>query len=618
MPPKRPNEAEGANGLESAVKKPRTSAEGAGPQSIQAQIEAARARAQALLAKHQPNLRSGANGSGQEAGSSAASRPAQPVARPPQAPSNGVSSKPASGLDIAAMQKQLAEARQRTLERTSMLTNKGVLPASRERDGDARGSGIHPLLSGRGETSSAPSTSTSARGKPASTYTPRQNYGPKFSSLNANNRFGTPSAPGPLSSALEVPEKVNPYLSQTDGDEEAGLSSVAPKSRSMHKGMAFHRPGRHVRAAEEARREAQMEALKKRIQESARKAGMEELSAEERALRRNPPPEVEWWDMAFLPGKTYDAVAILDARNEKSKEGDDDGGPLLAGEGSPIDLYIQHPIPIPAPTDKNKVSAKGVMLTKKEMKKMRKQRRLAEQEDKRDRIKMGLLPPDPPKVKLSNLMRVLTSEAVADPTKVEAQVRREVAARKDKHERTNEENKLTPEERHAKLLAKQQSDEAKGLFSLVFKIRHLISPSHKFKARKNALQNGLTGLAVFHENFALIVVEGASKGIKAYKHLMTNRINWQDPGRPKEEDDDETASSAAKEGAGGQDELAKVEWSENRCDLIFEGPIRERNVAHGFRARNAPSDTDAKEILGPMMAPYWDLAKRFKDPSLEE
>ncbi|MCO5595533.1 hypothetical protein L7F22_049578 [Adiantum nelumboides] len=110
---------------------------------------------------------------------------------------------------------------------------------------------------------------------------------------------------------------------------------------------------------------------------------------------------------------------------------------------------------------------------------MRKQRRLAEQEDKRDRIKMGLLPPDPPKgescflkepfeaytdfrsVKLSNLMRVLTSEAVADPTKVEAQVRREVAARKDKHERTNEENKLTPEERHAKLLAKQQSDEAK-------------------------------------------------------------------------------------------------------------------------------------------------------------
>ena len=35
--------------------------------------------------------------------------------------------------------------------------------------------------------------------------------------------------------------------------------------------------------------------------------------------------------------------------------------------------------------------------TKKEQKKMRRLRRKAEQQDKRDRIKMGLLPPDPPK-----------------------------------------------------------------------------------------------------------------------------------------------------------------------------------------------------------------------------
>ena len=34
---------------------------------------------------------------------------------------------------------------------------------------------------------------------------------------------------------------------------------------------------------------------------------------------------------------------------------------------------------------------------KKEQKKMRKQRRQAELQDKRDRIRMGLIPPDPPK-----------------------------------------------------------------------------------------------------------------------------------------------------------------------------------------------------------------------------
>lgn len=32
-----------------------------------------------------------------------------------------------------------------------------------------------------------------------------------------------------------------------------------------------------------------------------------------------------------------------------------------------------------------------------ETKKMRKQRRQAERQDKRDRIRMGLIPPDPPK-----------------------------------------------------------------------------------------------------------------------------------------------------------------------------------------------------------------------------
>lgn len=76
------------------------------------------------------------------------------------------------------------------------------------------------------------------------------------------------------------------------------------------------------------------------------------------------------------------------------------GGPLIVGEGSPIDSYIQHPIPIPAPSDKIRVEPRGVMLTKKEMRKMRKQRRAAELQDKRDRIKMGLLPPEAPKGEL--------------------------------------------------------------------------------------------------------------------------------------------------------------------------------------------------------------------------
>ena len=40
---------------------------------------------------------------------------------------------------------------------------------------------------------------------------------------------------------------------------------------------------------------------------------------------------------------------------------------------------------------------------------------------------MGLLAPDEPKVKMSNLMRVLGNEQIMDPTKVEAQVRAQMA-----------------------------------------------------------------------------------------------------------------------------------------------------------------------------------------------
>ena len=46
-----------------------------------------------------------------------------------------------------------------------------------------------------------------------------------------------------------------------------------------------------------------------------------------------------------------------------------------------------------------------------------------------DPIRQGLLEAPKPKVKLSNMMRVLGSEATADPTAVEAQVRQQMEDR---------------------------------------------------------------------------------------------------------------------------------------------------------------------------------------------
>ena len=76
-------------------------------------------------------------------------------------------------------------------------------------------------------------------------------------------------------------------------------------------------------------------------------------------------------------------------------------------------------------------------------------------------------------VRLANLMKVLTTDAVQDPTKVEARVRREVAGRKIAHDKMNNERKLTEEARHEKIENKKAEEERKGLYVAVFKYVHL-------------------------------------------------------------------------------------------------------------------------------------------------
>jgi U4/U6 small nuclear ribonucleoprotein PRP3 len=123
---------------------------------------------------------------------------------------------------------------------------------------------------------------------------------------------------------------------------------------------------------------------------------------------------------------------------------------------------------------------------------MRKLRKKQELQDKRDRIRMGLLPPDPTQrygtyydftsytsslilslettVRLANLMKVLTSDAVQDPTRVEARVRRDVAMRKHTHEKMNAERKLTDEQRREKVETKKVDQEKRGIFGAGFQV----------------------------------------------------------------------------------------------------------------------------------------------------
>ncbi|TXT04244.1 hypothetical protein VHUM_04242 [Vanrija humicola] len=431
---------------------------------------------------------------------------------------------------------------------------------------------------------------------------------PKFSTVRANAAI--------VEEAQKVIEKTKPALAtaaisnpyaagaqtqpgppgaQNDADA-GGPSARGRKSRKMQ----FSAPGRYVRQGDQLRNEIKLEELKQRIAAQSVKAGLDsEFDVVQRSLKRAQPPTVEWWDEAILPkGATYDDIDKADEYFRTS-------------EDSLITHLVQHPIAIAAPSDR-KQPERGLMLTKKEQKKMRRQRRLAELQDKRDRQKMGLIPPDPPKVRLANLMKVLTSDAVQDPTKVEAKVRREVAMRQFRHEKDNESRKLTKEERHEKEYEKlAQKERNDGLYASVYIVKYLTNGRHKFKVRETAKNDMLSGICVFHPNFALVVVEGVQSKIRHYRQLMLHRIDWTEEARPHGEADDDSDGSDdedKKKKAEGEDD--GPDMSENKCELIWEGEIPERTFKI-FRARHAETDGAGKDWLTQKYEGMWDLAKRW-------
>ncbi|KAJ7637077.1 pre-mRNA processing factor 3-domain-containing protein [Roridomyces roridus] len=424
-------------------------------------------------------------------------------------------------------------------------------------------------------------------------YKPMQ---PKFASIKANTRNApTPPPPPPP----VVVESVNPYASSSNS-KDTGLFEGAPKDRSG-RNFRFNPKGKYVAMGNQMRQENQLEALKQRIAESARKAGLDGDMGIERGIKRPAPPEAEWWDQPLLPNRKYDDIEMgMEHLNIRTSD-------------SPITIYIQHPIPIPAPGDKNQIALKPMMLTKKEQKKMRKLRRAADLQDKRDRVAMGLIPPDPPKVRLSNMMKVLTSDAVQDPTRVEARIRREVAMRKHGHEKMNAERKLTDEQRREKVETKKVEEDKRGIYGAVFKIKNLSDRAHRFKVRKNAEQLNLTGLCIFNPHFSMVYVEGAAKFMKKYKHLMMHRIAWTEAARPRGGEDvvlDNGNSDG--EAEGGDKGKGKAEEDADACFFGGQqGMLRDRSFTQ-FSARSCPTDGAAKEQLGEKLRGYWDQAKNWK------
>jgi U4/U6 small nuclear ribonucleoprotein PRP3 len=383
--------------------------------------------------------------------------------------------------------------------------------------------------------------------------------------------------------------RTNPYLD----------TSNAPAGRAREpKQLIFNQKGKYIQQANALRRQAALEEMKRKIAEQARKAGLEEDRDVQKAFVVEAPPDLEWWDEGLIDGKDYGNIPH---------------SIKLTTPDSIVTLYIQHPVAIEPPQDKLAPEPKPMYLTPKEQQKLRRQRRMMELKEKQAKIRLGLEPAPPPKVKKSNLMRVLGEEAVKDPTAVEARVNREIAARFEKHMQENEERKLTKEQRHEKLAANQAKDASKGIHVLVFKIGSLANGQHRYKININATQWGLTGVCIMHPRFNVVIVEGGEHSTKNYKKLMLHRIDWTES-LPSREKDALSAGgghgAAVREWLKAEDEKGQLkDLSANKCALVFEGEAKVP-MFKKWGSKVCETDQEAREFLAQRkMENFWTQAK---------
>lgn len=447
-------------------------------------------------------------------------------------------------------------------------------------EGKAKGGlnvGLHPALEDLGS------------------WKPSKTVAPKFATSIGNARPQKepvkPKQQLDLSGPSAEETRNNPYFDNSLGGQTATL-----KSRNSRQ-LVFNQKGKYIQQANALRRQAALEAMKKRIAESSRKIGIDEDLDTEKKFLVEAPPELEWWDVGIVDGDSYDD---LDKPNKIKIDTPD----------SIITVYIQHPVLQEPPQEKIMPAPKPMFLTAKEQAKLRRQRRMADLKEQQAKIRLGLEPAPPPKVKKGNLMRVLGEEAVKDPTAVEARVNKEIAERHQKHIEMNEDRKLTKEQKHEKLATNQEKDAAKGIHILVFKIDSLANGSHRYKIGKNAEQNALTGVCVMHPRFNLVIVEGGEHSIRQYKKLMLNRINWTEtaPTRMKDGKPDVMADWLKAEDEKGE----LKDMTLNKCVLVFEGEAKDR-AFRKWGSKVCETDSGARDVLRKAkMDNFWTLAKSMK------
>uniref|UniRef100_A0A7G3B1U1 Putative u4/u6 small nuclear ribonucleoprotein n=1 Tax=Lutzomyia longipalpis TaxID=7200 RepID=A0A7G3B1U1_LUTLO len=354
-------------------------------------------------------------------------------------------------------------------------------------------------------------------------------------------------------------------------DDRINLKTPVRNKRSLR----FHEPGKFQQMAEKMRMKKQLEKLQNEISQIARRTGISSatklaLIAPKQDNYSDDVPQMEWWDSVIL---SDDLHTLKDGK--------------ISIRDASITNLIEHPTQMKPPSEPLKPIYLPVFLTKKERKKLRRQNRREAWKEEQEKIRLGLISPPEPKLRISNLMRVLGTEAVQDPTKIESHVREQMAKRQKAHEEANAARKLTTEQKREKKIRKIKEDTSLGVCVAVYRVKDLQENlSKKFKVETNAKQLHMTGVIVLFRDCCVVVIEGGPKQQKKFKRLMLNRIKW--------------SEDLVKNADGNQ--------VPNNCSLVWEGTSQRRHFGE-IKFKNFPMEKMAREFFQKYaVEQYWDLA----------
>jgi len=109
-----------------------------------------------------------------------------------------------------------------------------------------------------------------------------------------------------------------------------------------------------------------------------------------------------------------------------------------------ITSKIEHRKSLSVAYDSLPFSALPLKITRSERKKLRTQKRTYREKERQELIRQGLLEPPKPKIRISNLMKIMNNITKEEPTAIETKFRREIAERHQAHEDRNMARQLTP------------------------------------------------------------------------------------------------------------------------------------------------------------------------------